>query len=258
MAYETLIVEIEDYTALIRLNRPDALNALNSKLMRELAAAVTAADANDKIRCIVLTGSEKAFAAGADVKEMADKTFAEVFFDNLFGPEAEALTRVRKPMIAAVSGYCLGGGCELAMMCDFIIASDTAKFGQPEINLGIVAGMGGTQRLTRAVGKSKSMDMHLTGRFMDAVEAERSGLVSRIVPAKTLIEEAMKAAMKIGEKSMITAMVVKEAVNRAQETTLHEGLMFERRMFHALFATDDQKEGMSAFLEKRQPQFRDR
>jgi enoyl-CoA hydratase len=258
MAYETLIVEIEDYTALIRLNRPDALNALNSKLMRELAAAVTAADGNDKIRCIVLTGSEKAFAAGADVKEMAEKTFAEVFFDNLFGPEAEAIARVRKPMIAAVSGYCLGGGCELAMMCDFIIAADTAKFGQPEINLGIVAGMGGTQRLTRAVGKSKSMDMHLTGRFMDAAEAERCGLVSRIVPAKSLIEEAMKAAMKIAEKSMITAMVVKEAVNRAQETTLHEGLMFERRMFHALFATDDQKEGMSAFLEKRQPQFRDR
>ncbi len=258
MAYETLIVEIEDYTALIRLNRPDALNALNSKLMRELAAAVAAADANDKIRCIVLTGSEKAFAAGADVKEMADKTFAEVFFDNLFGPEAEAIARVRKPMIAAVSGYCLGGGCELAMMCDFIIAADSAKFGQPEINLGIVAGMGGTQRLTRAVGKSKSMDMHLTGRFMDAAEAERCGLASRIVPAKSLIEEAMKTAMKIAEKSMITAMVVKEAVNRAQETTLHEGMMFERRMFHALFATDDQKEGMSAFMEKRQPQFRDR
>ena len=258
MAYETLIVEIEDYTALVRLNRPDALNALNSKLMRELAAAVSAADANDKIRCIVLTGSEKAFAAGADVKEMAEKTFAEVFFDNLFGPEAEAIARVRKPMIAAVSGYCLGGGCELAMMCDFIIAADTAKFGQPEINLGIVAGMGGTQRLTRSVGKAKSMDMHLTGRFMDSAEAERCGLVSRVVPAKSLIEEAMKAAMKIAEKSMITAMVVKEAVNRAQETTLQEGLMFERRMFHALFATDDQKEGMSAFLEKRQPQVRDR
>jgi enoyl-CoA hydratase len=181
-----------------------------------------------------------------------------VFFDNLFGPEAEAISRVRKPMIAAVSGYCLGGGCELAMMCDFIIAADTAKFGQPEINLGIVAGMGGTQRLTRQVGKSKSMDMHLTGRFMDAAEAERCGLVSRIFPAKSLIEEAMKAAMKIAEKSMVTAMVVKEAVNRAQETTLQEGLIFERRMFHALFATDDQKEGMSAFMEKRQPQFRDR
>ncbi len=258
MAYETLIVEIEDYTALIRLNRPDALNALNSKLMRELAAAVGAADANDKIRCIVITGSEKAFAAGADVKEMADKTFTEVFFDNLFAPEADAIARVRKPMIAAVSGYCLGGGCELAMMCDFIIAADTAKFGQPEINLGIVAGMGGTQRLTRAVGKSKSMDMHLTGRFMDAVEAERCGLVSRVVPVKSLIEEAMKTAAKIGEKSMVTAMVVKEAINRASETTLQEGLLFERRMFHALFATDDQAEGMQAFLEKRQPQFRDR
>jgi enoyl-CoA hydratase len=258
MAYETLIVEIEDYTALIRLNRPDALNALNLKLMQELALAVTAADNNDKIRCIVLTGSEKAFAAGADVREMADKTFTEVFFDNLFGREADAIARVRKPMIAAVSGYCLGGGCELAMMCDFIIAADTAKFGQPEINLGIVAGLGGTQRLTRSVGKSKSMDMHLTGRFMDAAEAERCGLVSRIVPAKSLIEDVMKTAGKIAEKSMITAMIVKESVNRAQETPLQEGMLFERRMFHALFATDDQKEGMSAFMEKRQPQFRDR
>ena len=258
MAYETLIVEIEDYTALIRLNRPDALNALNSRMMQELAAAVTSADANDKVRCIVLTGSEKAFAAGADVREMAEKTFTDVFFDNLFGPETDAISRVRKPMIAAVSGYCLGGGCELAMMCDFIIAADTAKFGQPEINLGIVAGMGGTQRLTRAVGKSKSMDMHLTGRFMDAAEAERSGLVSRVVPVKSLLEEAMKAAAKIAEKSAVSVMVVKETVNRAQETTLQEGLLFERRMFHALFATDDQKEGMSAFMEKRQPQFRDR
>ncbi len=258
MAYETLIVEIEDYTALIRLNRPDALNALNAKMMQELAAAVTTADANDKVRCIVLTGNEKAFAAGADVREMAEKTFTDVFFDNLFGAETDAIARVRKPMIAAVAGYCLGGGCELAMMCDFIIAADTAKFGQPEINLGIVAGMGGTQRLTRAVGKSKSMDMHLTGRFMDAAEAERSGLVSRVVPAKSLMEEAMKAAGKIAEKSAISVMVVKETVNRAQETTLQEGLLFERRMFHALFATDDQKEGMSAFMEKRQPQFRDR
>ncbi len=258
MAYDTLIVEIEDYVALIRLNRPDALNALNSQLMRELAAAVTAADANDKVRCIVLTGSEKAFAAGADVREMAGKTFTDVFFDNLFGPEAEAIARVRKPIIAAVSGYCLGGGCELAMLCDFIIAADTAKFGQPEINLGIVAGMGGTQRLTRAVGKSKSMDMHLTGRFMDAAEAERCGLVSRVVPVKSLMEEAMKSAAKIVEKSAITAMVVKECVNRSEESTLQEGLLFERRMFHALFATEDQKEGMAAFLEKRQPQFRDK
>ena len=258
MAYETLIVEIEDYTCLIRLNRPEALNALNSRLMGELAAALTAADQNDKIRCIVITGSDKAFAAGADVKEMATKSFSEVFFDNLFGPETDAILRVRKPIIAAVAGYCLGGGCELAMMCDFIIAADTAKFGQPEINLGIVAGMGGTQRLTRFVGKSKSMDMHLTGRFMDAAEAERCGLVSRVFPAKSLVEEALKIAGKVAEKSMLTAMVVKEAVNRAQETTLTEGLLFERRMFHATFSTEDQKEGMAAFLEKRQPQFRDR
>ncbi len=258
MAYQTLIVEIEDYTSVIRLNRPDALNALNTTLMRELADAVTQADANDKIRCIVLTGSEKAFAAGADVREMAGKSFADVFFDNLFGPEAQAINTVRKPMIAAVSGYCLGGGCELAMMCDFIVAADTAKFGQPEINLGIVAGMGGTQRLTRFVGKSKSMDMHLTGRFMEAAEAERCGLVSRVYPAKSLMEETIKIAAKIAEKSMLTAMLVKEAVNRAQETTLSEGLLVERRLFHAAFATEDQKEGMAAFLEKRQPQFRDR
>lgn len=258
MAYETLIVEIEDDTALIRLNRPDALNALNTRLMQELSAALTAADANEKVRCIVLTGSDKAFAAGADVREMADKTFAEVFFDDLFGPQAEAISRVRKPIIAAVAGYCLGGGCELAMMCDFIIAADTAKFGQPEINLGICAGMGGTQRLTRAVGKAKAMDMNLTGRFMDAAEAERCGLVSRIVPAKDLLSETMKIAGKIAEKSALAVMAVKESVNRAQETTLREGLLFERRMFHASFATEDQKEGMAAFVEKRTPQFRDR
>lgn len=258
MAYETIIVEIEDYTALIRLNRPDALNALNTRLMRELASAVAAADANDKVRCIVITGSDKAFAAGADVKEMAAKGYADVFFDNLFGPEAQAIASVRKPMIAAVAGYCLGGGCELAMMCDFILAADTAKFGQPEINLGIVAGMGGTQRLTRFVGKSKSMDMNLTGRFMDSAEAERCGLVSRVFPAKSLMEEVLKVAAKIAEKSALTAMMVKEAVNRAHETTLAEGLLFERRMFHASFGTEDQKEGMAAFLEKRQPQFRDR
>ena len=258
MAYETLIVEIEDYTALIRLNRPEALNALNAKLMQELAAAIGAADRNDKVRCIVLTGSEKAFAAGADVKEMAEKSFTDVFFDDLFAPEADAIARTRKPLIAAVSGYCLGGGCELAMMCDFIIAADTAKFGQPEINLGIVAGMGGTQRLTRAVGKAKAMDMNLTGRFMDAAEAERCGLVSRVVPAKDLMAEAMKSAGKIAQKSALTAMVVKESVNRAFETTLREGILFERRMFNAAFATEDQKEGMAAFLEKREPQFRDR
>lgn len=258
MAYETLIVEIEDYVALIRLNRPDAMNALNSTLMRELAAAISAAEANERVRCIVLTGSEKAFAAGADVRDMAEKTFIDVYFDDMFAAEVTTITRARKPIIAAVSGYCLGGGCELAMLCDFIIAADTAKFGQPEINLGIVAGLGGTQRLTRAVGKAKAMDMHLTGRFMEAGEAERCGLVSRVVPAKALMEEAMKAATRIVEKSMVTAMVVKECVNRAQETSLTEGLLFERRMFNALFATEDQKEGMAAFLEKRQPQFRDR
>ncbi|MDQ2065315.1 enoyl-CoA hydratase [Xinfangfangia sp. CPCC 101601] len=258
MAYETLIVETEDYTTLIRLNRPDAMNALNTTLMRELSEALTQADSNDKVRCIVITGSEKAFAAGADVKEMAGKSFSDVFVDNLFGPETAAIQAVRKPIIAAVSGYCLGGGCELAMMCDFILAGDNAKFGQPEINLGIVAGMGGTQRLTRLVGKSKSMDMHLTGRFMEAAEAERAGLVSRVFPVKTLVEEALKVAAKISEKSMITAMLVKEAVNRAEETSLSEGLLHERRLFHAAFATSDQKEGMAAFLEKRQPQFRDR
>ncbi|MBL4915595.1 enoyl-CoA hydratase [Szabonella alba] len=258
MAYETLIVEIEDEIALIRLNRPEALNALNAKLMSELTAVLAAADANDKVRCIILTGSDKAFAAGADIKEMAERSFVDVFGGDFFAPEAEALLRVRKPMIAAVAGYALGGGCELAMICDFIIAADTAKFGQPEINLGVVAGLGGTQRLTRFVGKSKSMDMHLTGRNMDAAEAERCGLVSRVVPAKDLISEARKSAAKIAGKSALTVMAVKEAVNRSYETTLREGLLFERRLFHALFATEDQKEGMAAFLEKRTAQFRDR
>jgi enoyl-CoA hydratase len=258
MAYQTLIVEIEDYVALIRLNRPDALNALNAQVLGELADALKAADANEKVRCIVLTGSEKAFAAGADIKEMSEKSFVDMFGDDYFTAETEALLRTRKPIIAAVSGYALGGGCELAMMCDFIICSDTAKFGQPEINLGVVAGIGGTQRLTRFVGKSKSMDMHLTGRFMDAAEAEHSGLVSRVVPVAKLLPETMAAAKKIAEKSMLTVMAVKEAVNRSYETTLREGVLFERRLFHALFATDDQKEGMGAFLEKRTPQFRDR
>ncbi|WP_323005834.1 enoyl-CoA hydratase [Pseudorhodobacter sp.] len=258
MAYETLIVEIEDYIALVRLNRPDALNALNSKMLSELATVLQAADANDKVRCIVITGSEKAFAAGADIKEMAGQSFVDVYTADLFGGIADAIQKIRKPIIAAVSGYALGGGCELAMACDFIIASDTAKFGQPEINLGVIAGFGGSQRLTRFIGKSKSMDMHLTGRNMDAAEAERCGLVSRVVPAKNLIEEARKAATKIAEKSLITAMAAKEAVNRSYETTLQEGLLFERRLFHSLFATEDQTEGMAAFLEKRTPQFRDR
>ena len=258
MAYETIIVEVEDHVALITLNRPQALNALNDQLLGELADALTDCQNNEKVRCIVITGSEKAFAAGADIKMMAEKSFVDVFAGDLFTPESEQILRVRKPIIAAVSGYALGGGCELAMMCDFIIASDTAKFGQPEINLGVVAGLGGTQRLTRAIGKAKAMDMNLTGRFMDAEEAERSGLVSRVVPAKKLMEEAMGAAQKIAEKSMITVMVVKEAVNRSFETTLREGLLFERRVFHSLFASEDQKEGMAAFMEKRTPQFRDR
>lgn len=243
---------------MIRLNRPDALNALNTELLGELAKALRSAEENEKVRCIILTGSEKAFAAGADIKEMSEKTFVEVFSSDLFGPEVERLLNCRKPIIAAVSGYALGGGCEIAMMCDFIIASETAKFGQPEINLGVVAGIGGTQRLTRFVGKSKAMDMHLTGRFMDAEEAERSGLVSRVVPTKKLMEEAMGAAQKIAEKSVLTSMAVKEAVNRSYETTLREGLLFERRLFHAMFATEDQTEGMGAFLEKREPQFRDK
>jgi enoyl-CoA hydratase len=258
MAYETILVEIDHHVALIRLNRPEALNALNSRLLTELAEALKAADRNEKVRCIVLTGSEKAFAAGADISEMAPKSFVDMFETDHFTAETEALLSVRKPIIAAVSGYALGGGCELAMMCDFIIASDTAKFGQPEINLGVVAGIGGTQRLTRFVGKSKAMDMHLTGRFMDAEEAERSGLVSRVVPAKKLLEEAMSAAQKIAAKSQVAVKAVKEAVNRSYETTLREGVLYERRLFHAMFASEDQKEGMSAFLEKREAQFRDR
>jgi enoyl-CoA hydratase len=258
MAYETIIVEIEDHVALIKLNRPDALNALNAQLMSELAEALGEAQQNEKVRCIVLTGSEKAFAAGADIKMMSEKSFVDVFTEDLFTADSAAIVRVRKPIIAAVSGYALGGGCELAMMCDFIICSDTAKFGQPEINLGVIAGLGGTQRLTRLVGKSKAMDMNLTGRFMDAEEAERSGLVSRVVPAKKLMEEAMAAAQKIAEKSQISVMAAKEAVNRSYETTLREGLLFERRVFHSLFATEDQKEGMAAFSEKREAQFRDK
>jgi enoyl-CoA hydratase len=258
MAYETLIVTVEDGVALVRLNRPDALNALNQKLLGELAQALGALDANDAVRCIVLTGSDKAFAAGADIREMAAKDFVDVFAGDFFTPETEAMLRVRKPIIAAVAGYALGGGCELAMMCDFIICADNAKFGQPEINLGVVAGIGGTQRLTRFVGKSKAMDMHLTGRFMDAAEAERSGLVSRVVPAKALMDEAMAAARKIAGKSALAVLAVKECVNRSYETTLREGVLFERRVFNGLFATEDRREGMAAFLEKREPQFRDR
>ena len=258
MAYQTLTVEIDDYVALVRLNRPDALNALNAELLAELGTALEEADKNEKVRCVVLTGSEKAFAAGADIKEMSTMSYGDVFTSDLFGTEIEKILRTRKPIIAAVSGYALGGGCELAMACDFIICGDTAKFGQPEINLGVIPGIGGSQRLTRFIGKSKAMDMILTGRFMDAAEAERSGLVSRVVPAAKLIPEAIGAAKKIAEKSTISIMVAKECVDRAYETTLSEGILFERRSFASLFATEDQKEGMAAFLEKRHPQFRDK
>lgn len=256
MAYETLIVEEKDHVGLIRLNRPDALNALSRELLTELADALKAMDARESIHAIVLTGSEKAFAAGADIKEMAEQSFVDMFLEDFFAPQSEDMLRVRKPVIAAVAGYALGGGCELAMMCDFIIAADTAKFGQPEINLGVIAGIGGTQRLTRFVGKSKSMEMHLTGRFMDAVEAERSGLVSRVVPAEKLMDDAMATAHKIAEKSPLAVRAVKEAVNRSYETTLREGIIFERRLFHAMFATEDQAEGMAAFAEKRKAKFR--
>jgi enoyl-CoA hydratase len=256
MGYETLIVEVEDHIGLIQLNRPDAMNALNQQLLNELGEALGTLCKNDKVRVIVLTGNEKAFAAGADIKEMQEQSFVDMFNSDFFTDQTEAILRCRKPIIAAVSGYCLGGGCELAMMCDFILCSETAKFGQPEINLGVVAGIGGTQRLTRFVGKSKSMEMHLTGRFMDAAEAERSGLVSRVFPVKNLMEEVMATAAKIAEKSPLTAMAVKEAVNRSYETTLREGVLFERRLFHSLFATEDQAEGMAAFSEKRTPKFR--
>ncbi|MGS4946377.1 enoyl-CoA hydratase-related protein [Meridianimarinicoccus sp. RP-17] len=258
MAYETLIVEIEDHVALIKLDRPDAKNALNAAMIGELCDALASLDANEKARCIVLTGSDKVFAAGADIAELAEKTFADVFCADQSARLARAFRDCRTPIIAAVAGYALGAGCELAMMCDMVIAADTAKFGQPEINLGVIAALGGTQRLTRAVGKAKAMDMHLTGRFMLADEAERSGLVSRVVPAKKLLEETRAAATKIADRSRLTAMAVKEAVNRSFESPLSEGLLFERRLFHALFATADRAEGMAAFLEKRDPQFRDK
>ena len=258
MAYETIIVEIADHICVIKLNRPTALNALNSQLIAELGDAVIQAEANDKVRCMVITGSEKAFAAGADITEMAEKSFVEVVTGDLFGASMMPIQIAKKPVIAAVSGYALGGGCELAMMCDFIICAENAKFGQPEINLGVIAGIGGTQRLTRFVGKSKAMDMNLNGRFMDADEAERSGLVSRVVPVKRLMEVALEVAAKIAEKSQLSTVAAKDAVNRSYETTLSEGLLFERRVFHSMFATEDQKEGMSAFIEKREPHFRDK
>ena len=257
MAYETIMTETRGKVGLITLNRPSALNALNTTLMREVIEAASQFDKDAKVGAIVITGSEKAFAAGADIKEMQPKSYMDAFLEDFFA-DWDALLRVRKPIIAAVAGYALGGGCELAMMSDFIIAADNAKFGQPEITLGVIPGMGGSQRLTRFVGKSKAMDMCLTGRMMDASEAERSGLVSRVVPLNDLIEETLKAADKIADLSLPSVILAKEAVNRAYETTLSEGLRFERRVFHSLFATEDQKEGMTAFTEKRSPGFQNR
>ena len=258
MAFKTIILTVEDSIAQITLNRPEALNALNGQLLGELMQALEDCDKDPAARCIILTGSDRAFAAGADITEMASMTYVEAYLSARFGGAADRMGKIRKPVIAAVAGYALGGGCELAMMCDTIICADTAKFGQPEINLGIIAGMGGTQRLTRAVGKAKAMDMHLTGRMMDAAEAERAGLVARVVPADKLLSEARAMAARIAAKGQIAAMAAKEAVNRAYESTLAEGLLFERRLFQSLFATTDQKEGMAAFLAKREPQFRDR
>jgi enoyl-CoA hydratase len=258
MAYENIIVETKGHVGLITLNRPKALNALSSGLVAELGKALDGFEADDDIGAIVLTGSEKAFAAGADIKEMAGKTFSQCYLEDFITKGWEAVTAIRKPVIAAVAGYALGGGCEMAMMCDFILAADTAKFGQPEITLGIIPGCGGTQRLARFVGKSKAMEMVLTGRMMDATEAERAGLVSRIVPAGELVEEALKVAERIASFERASVLAAKESINRAFETTLAEGVHFERRLFHALFSTDDQKEGMAAFAEKRQPNFKNR
>jgi enoyl-CoA hydratase/carnithine racemase len=255
MPYQTLIVEAHEAVTLIRLNRPEALNALSGQLMDELTAALDAAEADDGVRAIVITGSDRAFAAGADIKEMASKSYADVFKEDFITRNWERAARTRKPVIAAVAGFALGGGCELAMMCDFIIAGDNAKFGQPEINLGVIPGAGGTQRLTRFIGKSKAMDMVLTGRMMDAAEAERSGLVSRVVPVAELVPAALDVARKIAALSPLAAMMAKEVVNAAYETPLTEGIKLERRLFHSLFAFEDQKEGMAAFVEKRKPAF---
>jgi enoyl-CoA hydratase len=257
MTYQHILASTEGAIGIITLNRPKALNALNAELLKELVTALEEWDRDDSIRCIILTGSDRAFAAGADIKEMAPQSYMEMFKANFFAEANDRIASVRKPIIAAVAGWALGGGCELAMLCDFIIAADTAKFGQPEINLGVMPGIGGTQRLTRFVGKSKAMEMCLTGRNMDAAEAERAGLVSRVVPAAELMGEAKKAAQKIAEQSLPIVMLTKETVNRAYETTLSEGVRFERRVFHSMFATADQKEGMAAFSEKRKPKFGD-
>ncbi|MGE3302059.1 MAG: enoyl-CoA hydratase [Hyphomonadaceae bacterium] len=255
MAYKTLLVETADRVTLIRLNRPEALNALNNELMDEMTAAIEAADADDDVGCIVVTGSERAFAAGADIKEMASKSYADVHREDFITRNWESITRCRKPVIAAVAGFALGGGCEVAMMCDFIIAAENAKFGQPEINLGVSPGAGGTQRLPRFIGKAKAMDMVLTGRMMDAAEAERCGLVSRVVPLAELMNVAMEAAKKIASLSPNAARATKDMVNAAFETPLSRGVLYERRVFHSLFAFEDQKEGMAAFVEKRKPNF---
>ena len=253
--YQTLLVDTAEGVTLIRLNRPEALNAFNNQLMDDLTAALAVAEADAGVGCIVITGSDKAFAAGADIKEMASKSYAEVYGEDFITRNWEAVTRCRKPVIAAVAGFALGGGCELAMMCDFIIAADNAKFGQPEINLGVSPGAGGTQRLTRFIGKAKAMDMILTGRMMDATEAERCALVSRVVPLAELIDTAMTAAKKIAGLSPNAVKLTKEMVNAAYETPLSQGVMLERRLFHSLFAFEDQKEGMTAFVEKRKPVF---
>jgi enoyl-CoA hydratase len=255
--YENILVETRGRVGLITLNRPKALNALNDALIAELNRALDGFEADDAVGAVVITGSERAFAAGADIKEMAGKTFIDVYGGN-FVAAWERVTRTRKPVIAAVAGFALGGGCELAMMCDTILAADTAKFGQPEITIGTIPGSGGTQRLTRFVGKAKAMEMILTGRLKDAAEAERAGLVSRVVPAAELVDEAVKTAEKIAGFSRPSVTMAKEAVNRAYETTLAEGVLFERRLFHATFGTEDQKEGMAAFAEKRAPAFRNR
>ncbi len=257
MAFDCIKAETRGAIGLITLDRPGALNALNTTLIRELGQALDGFENDDVVGAIVLTGSEKAFAAGADIKEMADLSFVDAFLADQ-AAALERVARTRKPVIAAVAGYCLGGGCELAMMCDIIIAADTAKFGQPEITLGIMPGMGGTQRLTRAIGKAKAMDLILTGRLMDAEEADSVGLVSRVVAADRLMDEALEVADKIGELSRVSVLAAKEAVVRGYDTSLADGLKVERRLFHALFATEDQKEGMAAFLEKRAPQFRNR
>jgi enoyl-CoA hydratase len=255
LAYENLIVEEHGAVRLIRINRPDALNALNGALMDEMTAALDAGEADEAVRCFVITGSERAFAAGADIKEMAPKSYADVFREDFITRNWERVTRCRKPVIAAVAGYALGGGCELAMMCDFIIAADNARFGQPEINLGVTPGAGGTQRLPRFVGKSKAMDMVLTARMMDAAEAERCALVSRVVPLAELIPTALETAQKIAALSPLAVMMAKQMVNAAYETPLTEGVKLERRLFHSLFAFEDQKEGMAAFAEKRPAKF---